>query len=206
MNDTLFLSGHSIELRIPTEEDMYNTNWHSWYNNMETTKYNSHGVYPVSVDQEYKIVKSIMDKEDTILCSIYDKNSSKLVGNAALQNIDLINRNCNLATTVGEKAPFTTTIEVWGLLIEHAFMRLNLHRVYDGTHQELKKLVDILSVLGVKEEGVSKDHFLRDDQYFDKINFAILKKDFLLLKQERKGYILFEDYKDLQKEIIKAAT
>ena len=159
LNNT-FLVGHSIELRVPSDDDIERSNWHSWYNNLETTRSNSHGVYPISVRQETDIVHNIMKRNDTILCSIYDINTKKLVGNAALQDIDLINRHCNLAVTIGDEAPFTAAVEVFGLLCTHAFMRLNLERVSDATHENLRTLVKMLSVLGFKEEGVIENGFL----------------------------------------------
>ena len=57
INNT-FLVGHTIELRVPSEEDIWESNWHSWYNDIENTRYNSHGVYPISVHQEAKIIKN----------------------------------------------------------------------------------------------------------------------------------------------------
>ena len=52
MNSTnnKFLVGHSIELRVPSNEDIKHSNWHSWYNDMTTTKNNSHGIYPISAE------------------------------------------------------------------------------------------------------------------------------------------------------------
>ena len=134
-----FLVGHSIELRVPSEDDIWNSNWHSWYNNIETTRHNSHGLYPISVQQEAEIIQNNMNRNDSIVCSVYDLNSAKLIGNVALQNIDLINRRCNIAITIGEPASFSVAVEAYGLLCTHAFMRLNLERISDGTHENLKE-------------------------------------------------------------------
>lgn len=206
MNSTnnKFLVGHSIELRVPSNEDIKYSDWHSWYNDMTTTKNNSHGIYPISAEQEEEFIRSVMNQTNTILCSIYDLESNKIIGNAALQNIDLINRNCNIAITIGEDAPFTTCAETYGLLATHAFMRLNLEGIHDSTHENLKSIIDVLSVLGFKEEGKIERFFLRDDKWYSKILFGIHRQDFLRLQSERSGNILFENRETLQRAIIEA--
>jgi len=203
-SNNTFLVGHSIELRVPSDDDIDHSNWHSWYNNMASTQSNTHGIYPISVRQEADIVRNIMNQDDSILCSIYDLKSEKLVGNAALQNIDLINRHCNIALTIGEEAPFSAGVEVFGLLCTHAFMRLNLERIHDATHENLKALVSMLSVIGFKEEGIMEKYFLRDNNWYSKINFAIFREDFLELQSARSGKILFENRQALQRAIIDA--
>lgn len=206
MNSTnnTFLVGHTVELRVPSEDDIWKSNWHSWYNNMETTRHNSHGIYPISVQQEAEIIQNNMNRNDSIVCSVYDLNTKKLVGNTALQNIDLIHRRCNIAITIGEQTSFSAAVEVYGLLCTHAFMRLNLERVSDSTHESLKKIVTMLSVIGVQEEGIRKKWFFRDDKWYSQINFGILREDFLSLQSLRAGKILFENKQELDRAIIEA--
>ena len=201
-DNNTFLVGHSIELRVPSDDDIENSNWHSWYNNLETTQNNMHGVFPIGVREETAIVRNIMSESSSILCAIYDLESGKLIGNAALQNIDLINKHCNIALTIGEGAPFTASVEVFGLLCNHAFMRLNLERVHDATHENLKTLVTMLSVIGFKEEGTMQKYFFRDNRWYAKINFAIFREDFIKLYTSRSGNILFENTKVLRRAII----
>ena len=206
MNSTnnTFLVGHTIELRVPSEDDIWKSNWHSWYNDLETTSHNSHGIYPISVQQEAEIIQNNMKRNDSIVCSIYDLNTKKLVGNTALQNIDLINRRCNIAITIGENTSFSAGVEAFGLLCTHAFMRLNLERVSDGTHENLKKFVTMLSVMGFQEEGIIKKWFFRDDKWYSRIIFGVLREDFLTLQSLRSGKILFENKQELDRAIIEA--
>ena len=199
-----FLVGHTIELRVPSDDDIENSNWHSWYNNIATTQNNLHGIYPISVCEEAVIIRRIMSESNNILCSVYDLENGKLIGNAALQNIDLINKHCNLALTIGEDAPFTASVEAFGLLCNHAFMRMNLERVHDATHENLKTLVTMLSVLGFKQEGIMEKYFFRDNRWYSKINFSVLREDFIDLHSKRSGNILFENIKDLRRAIIDA--
>jgi ribosomal-protein-alanine N-acetyltransferase len=204
MNSTnnTFLRGHSIELRVPSDDDIKNSNWHSWYNDQEITRFNSHGIYPISTTQEIGFIENTMSRKDTILCSIYDLKTEKIIGNAALQNIDLINRHCNIALMIGEAAPFTAAVETYGLLCHHAFMRLNLEGVHDATHEKLRKLVNMLSVIGFKEEGLIEKYFNRDNCWYSKIMFGIMRTDFIELSSQRRGHIIFDNIKELKRAII----
>ena len=75
----LFLKGYTIGLRPPTMDDMLNSGWHTWYNNIETTRYNAHGIYPVSIEREFEIIQSILNKNDAILLAIHDIKTKKIL-------------------------------------------------------------------------------------------------------------------------------
>ena len=62
----------------------------------------------------------------------------------------------------------------------------------------------MLSVLGFKEEGCSKEFFLRDGKFSDAIHFSALSKDYFSLREVRKGKILFDDLDSLNKAIVGA--
>ena len=62
----------------------------------------------------------------------------------------------------------------------------------------------MLSILGVHIEGISKNYFLKNYKWSDKINFAVLKDDFMSLRKERNGNILFDTLAELNKEIVRA--
>jgi RimJ/RimL family protein N-acetyltransferase len=192
-----FLTGHTIELRVPVDADVMEDNWHIWYNDMDVTRHNVHGVFPLGRTAELRIVHEIMARRDTILLAIVEKDSQQLIGNVALQKIDLINRHCNIAITIGEKASISAGVEVFGLLVQHAFMRLNLHRIDEATHENLRTFVQMLGVLGFKIEGIGKDHYFKDGIWSDKIYYSILEEDFKALRKIRGGHIIFKTHEEL---------
>lgn len=206
MRESPFLTGHTIELRVPFDSDVLEDNWHYWYNDIDITRHNSHGVFPVGRAEELQIVQTTMARHDTLLLAIVEKETQRLVGNAALQQIDLINRHCNIAITIGEKASISTGVEVYGLLVEHAFMRLNLHRIEDATHEKLLTFVRMLGVLGFKVEGRGQQYFLKDGVWSDKIYFSLLVDDFFRLRAERGGHILFSSHNELLSAIKNSVT
>jgi RimJ/RimL family protein N-acetyltransferase len=136
--------------------------------------------------------------------AIEEVATGRLIGNASLSSIDRINRSARISLTIGESAGISAGVEVYGLLIEHAFCRLNLNRVADGTHENLRTFVRMLSVLGFEEEGVAKEAFLRDGKFSDIIYFRVLASTFFELRSRRDGSILFEDIGDLLAGIVSA--
>jgi ribosomal-protein-alanine N-acetyltransferase len=202
LSQGFYFEGHTIALRQPLEADLTIGTWSSWYNDYSVTRYNSHGVYPVSIEDELQYVKDKIGRRDCLIFSIINKTSGELIGNTALQNIDYINRKCNIALTIGTPLGISTAVEVFGLLLEHAFARLNLNRVGDATHEKLKSLVKMLGVLGFKEEGCSKEFFLRDGEFSNAIHFGVLSKDYFSLREARKGNILFDDLDRLNEAIV----
>ena len=203
MKEKPFLKSHKIYLRNPIDDDFMNSNWHSWFNDQNTTKYNQHGIFPITREEEIEFISKNKLSKNNISLAIVEFKNDRLVGTASLYNIDLINRKCNIAITIGEKSYISTGIEVYGLLIEHAFNRLNMNRVQDGTHKKLVKFVQMLQSIGFKQDGICKEYYFRDGKFEDLIMFSVLAKDFYKLKTQRGGFILFKEYKDLVEEIKK---
>ena len=197
------LIGHTIYLRNPLDEDVKEGNWHDWYNDMQITKYNRHGVFPITRENELEYINNNKNKKSNITLAIIEKNGDRLVGNISLYNIDLINRNCNLGLTIGEKSSISTGVEAFGLMADHAFNRLNLNRIEEGTHEKLEIFVKMLKSIGFKKDGVAKEYFLRNGVFSDKIMYSLLCRDFQKLKKDRQGAILFRKYDELLKEIRK---
>ena len=202
LDKELFLKGHTIGLRAPNQDDMLKSGWHTWYNDIKTTRYNSHGSYPVSIEKEFEIIQDSLDRDDVILLAIYDLKTEKILGNTSLQNIDHFNRRCNLAITIGEPASISAGVEAFGLMTHHAFMRLNLERIEEGTHEKLLNFVKMVSIFGYEIEGVSKRYFFKDNVWSDKINYSVIRDNYLKTLSQRNGNILFSDYGDLKKSIV----
>jgi len=179
MSNNYFLKGHTIELRVPTLDDVTNSNWHHWYNDQAISRYNQHGIYPVTLEEEIDIFKKINADKTNLMMSIFISNTSKLIGNITLQSIDHLNKRCKLALTIGEEHNMTAGIEAMGLMTEHAFMKLNIERIEEGTHEDLIDWVRMLSIFGYKKEGIARDYFFKNNKKANKIYYASLKKDFI---------------------------
>ena len=202
--DEAFLTGHTIFLRRPVDTDVTEGNWHRWYNDQAVTRFNTHGVYPISREQELEYVRAAMARSNTLLLVVCEKGTDRLLGNVALQNIDLINRKANIGLTLGEEAGLTAGVEAFGLICDHAFSRLNLNRVHDGTHEKLEGFARMIGVLGFEIEGRGRQDYMRDGRTYDQILFGCLAADFFRRKEERDGQILFATLDELTRAVVTA--
>lgn len=93
-------------------------------------------------------------------------------------------------------------VEAFGLMTHHTFTKLNLERIEDGTHEKAINFVNMISIFVYQIEGISKRYFLKDDKWSDKINFSILRQDYLKYLKENDDNPLLSSHNDLLKEIV----
>ncbi len=91
-------------------------------------------------------------------------------------------------------APYKTTYQ-WGYLhealevdgqhkvellftsvVNHGFKKLNLHRIYCGTAATNKAMNQLALKLGMKEEGIRKEHLFLDGLWVDVVEYGILRQ------------------------------
>jgi len=194
----MFIKGMLIYLRKPDiQADVYEGDWHEWFNDREITKYLVHGILPVSKEDQAKIVQEGIDNPNTLLLSIVDCNSDKHIGVISLKSIDLINRTAEIAIVIGfEKIP-GAALEAMALMTEHAFERLNLNRLYAGQHEGLWKWVNALELIGYRIEGYRRQGGIRGMAY-DIVLTGITAEDYFRIKKER-GFLMTEDLSKLYK-------
>jgi RimJ/RimL family protein N-acetyltransferase len=199
----MMLKGHTIYLTPTVIEDLDNSLWYHWYNDPEVTRLNSHGVYPVTPERERTIVQGNLNRGDMILFTVRSVAESKIIGNVALQGIDLLHRKAEIALTIGDPEFIgrTAGIEAAGLIIQHGFERLNLHRIYGGAHAGLKNWLTMLQTFGFEIEGVQKESFFRNGTAHDIICVAVLASTFFQVKHERGASILCDTLSKFMKSI-----
>ena len=65
------------------------------------------------------------------------------------------------------------------LLLEHAFLTLNLHRVDLQVFDHNQSAIKVYKKIGFIEEGRLRDHHYRNGQYFDTLIMSILREEWL---------------------------
>lgn len=112
---------------------------------------------------------------------ILDKESQRPIGITSLIQIDFKNRNGECIIDIGEK-------EYWGkgygtealkLLLDYAFLEMNLHRVSLRVFSFNEKAVSMYEKIGFKQEGVSRQSIFREGKWHDIIHMGILQHEYL---------------------------
>ena len=167
--------GKSVYLR-PIELSDADGDYPSWLNDPEVCRYNSHGesLYTREMAQSY--IKSVMDNPNTAVFAICLRADDRHVGNIALQQISLKNRNAELAILIGDPSVYGSGIgyEAGVLLVEYAFGTLKLHRLYCGTHAENIGMQKLALKLGMREEGRRREALWKNAQFADIVEYGLL--------------------------------
>lgn len=179
MSDS-FLDGNLVYLRLPDiERDVVNGDWYRWFNSDEITKYLYHGVYPNSLERQIEIVKSNLERGDTVLLSVIDRESEKLCGVVSLKDIDLINRVAEV-TIVMSRGDYVKNapLEALALITQYGFEKLNLAKINGGHHIGLWRWVNKVELLGYRLEGYIRDTHRRYGRVFDSVRVGVRADDY----------------------------
>lgn len=148
----------------------------SWLNDPEICRYNSHGdtLYTREMAQSY--IKSVIDNPNMVVLAICLRQDGRHVGNIALQQISLKNRNAELAVLIGDSSVYGRGIgyEAGKLLVEYAFCTLKLHRLYCGTHSENIGMQKLALKLGMSEEGRRRDALWKNGSFADIVEYGLI--------------------------------
>jgi RimJ/RimL family protein N-acetyltransferase len=163
--------------------------WHQWYNDYKLTAHNSHGVFPITLEDERRYFQE-GKSNSRISLAVCSLNDDSVIGTVSLLSIDLLNRKAEIACTIGINICPSAGLECLGLMIQHGMDRLNLNKIYGGAHQGLHVWVKMLSSLGFVEEGKLREESLRNGKYTDVIKFGLLSREYEKLVVEREGKYL----------------
>jgi len=170
------LIGTISSLRSLEEADLDNI--FQWLSDKDVTKLLFYQYYPPKIQKmKEEIGKEVENKSDFEF-AIIDKKTKLHVGWTGIYEIDRINKNGEIRFFIGDK-------KFWGkglatecvtLLIDYAFRKLNLHRLYGGANIENTGSLKIFEKLGFSEEGISKEGFFKDGKYYDLVKFGLINK------------------------------
>lgn len=179
MDIDIFIKGDTIDLVVLTSEIVEKTNWYKWFNDEENTKHMQQHYYPNSKELQLKYFKEEIEGNNKKLqLGIVNKSQNLFCGVISLNNIDHLNRCCEVGLIIGEAEArkLQDFIEAVKLTCQHAFDTLNINRIYAGT---ISKEVDELfcRVLGFEHEGIFRQAVFKNGSYHDIYRHALLKKD-----------------------------
>jgi RimJ/RimL family protein N-acetyltransferase len=182
--NTIFISGESINLCIPIEDDF--EQWASWFNSKEITRFLEQGKYPNTIALQKEFYENA-SATGRLLLMIKTK-AEKLLGVISLSEIDYEKSRCQIALVCPEKtksAP-VASLEAMSLMTDHAFQRLGLERVWAGqAYPGLLAWTNQLEVIGYKAEGFQRNGFQHGMFESDGVFISIVKQDYLKLISRR---------------------
>jgi [ribosomal protein S5]-alanine N-acetyltransferase len=171
----LFLEGKNIYLRGLEEKDLFG-DYFQWLNDSETCRYNGHAIFPNSEKRIRDYLTCVQEGDSAVAFAIIEKKTEKHIGNISLQDIDWISRNAEIAYIISKEYGGRGYGYASGcLVIQYAFERLNLLRVYCGTSSENIPMQKLAEKLGMKKEGERKKAMYKMGEYVDLYEYGIVR-------------------------------
>jgi [ribosomal protein S5]-alanine N-acetyltransferase len=176
MMRSIFLEGKRIYLS-PLSQKLDLKSYASWINDQDTTLYMGSGRFPVTVEGLKEYIRTYNKSKDGILLGIFLKKNSRHIGNITLNSIDWLNRHAEMGIIVGDKKSrgkgYAT--EAIGLVVDHAFNKLNLHKLYAGMIEGNEASRKAFRKSGFKEEACLRDHFYLNGSYLGCHRMGLMK-------------------------------
>ena len=169
------LLGEKVYLRRLERSDLEKSL--RWINNPEIMVIM--GVFgPRTALEQEQWYEGIAQSRSNLIFAVCLVNNSEHIGNISLFDIDYINRNAGLSIFLAEPEHQGCGYgaEAVRLMVEYAFVYLNLHKVYSKT--ERLEAARMYERVGFKKEGVLREHEFKYGQYTDKLVYGLLRTEF----------------------------
>jgi RimJ/RimL family protein N-acetyltransferase len=148
-----------------------------WVNDDEVTRYTGTSSPISAVEHKAYWEREIKNQRRRTFAIM--TSDGRHIGNVGLRDIDWTARNAELYVYIGvaeyrEKGYGSEAIEA---LVEFAFERLNLHRVFVRVFEYNERGMKSFKKCGFVEEGVLKEQVFRDGKYHDATVLGIIRKE-----------------------------
>lgn len=164
----------------PFTKDDISMRYRSWFNDSETTKHNSHGLFPYTKEQAEIFIKDLAGSTTRIVWAIIRNDSyMEHIGNISLQSINQYNRSAELAIVIGEASARGKGygLQACQFVLEHGFNKIGLNRIWTGTAATNIAMQKVCVRLGMIQEGIFREGIFLAGKYIDVFTYGILKNE-----------------------------
>jgi RimJ/RimL family protein N-acetyltransferase len=181
-NKIVFLEGKRIYLRPIDLSDLETL---QRYANDPLVRQYLTNVIPVSKTDEETWIKKVMTRGGDVNFAVVLKKNQKLLGTMALMKINYVDGVATTGSMLGAKEEWNKGYakEAKMLVLEYAFMTLNLRKICSAAFADNKGSIKHNLNCGYKIEGKRIKQFYRDGKYHDEVLLAVFKSDWLKLKK-----------------------
>ncbi|WP_068776382.1 GNAT family N-acetyltransferase [Paenibacillus sp. FJAT-26967] len=133
-----------------------------------------------SKEQIRQYLEGKMQDSSSLLLLIALRDTDEVIGDIALQDIDLLNRSANLRIALfgDEVLGKGYGSEAITLLLDYGFGILQLHRIELNVFDFNPRAQHVYEKLGFRKEGVQRDALFYNHKYHDSITMSILEEEY----------------------------
>ncbi len=172
-----FLEGKDIHLRPFKKTDIHI--WYEWFNSQETTEHMNKGLFPNTEAAQEEFFQSLMKSKKDIQLAIVLKDADTLAGTIGIHKIDWVHRHGDISIMIGDKSMSGEGLgsEAVALIVDHAFTKLNLHKLTSGMWSSNTSSRKCFEKNGFVLEGTLKEQFHYKGSYVDEIRMGLLREE-----------------------------
>jgi RimJ/RimL family protein N-acetyltransferase len=149
-----------------------------WINDPELRPFLSR-TFPINESKEREYIEKLSCGPDQFAFLICDAKSNRRLGCCGLHGIQWPCRSAELGIFLGEEKSRGAGMgsEVFELLLEYAFQRLNLHRCWLQVYANNLRAIRCYERLGFVAEGADREAHFADGVYHDILRYSILDRE-----------------------------
>jgi ribosomal-protein-alanine N-acetyltransferase len=149
-----------------------------WINDPEVSRYLS--VYrPMKLEDEQQFIERANAGGENLAFGVALRQTDQLLGSAGLQRVDWKNRSAGFGISLGVPGEWGKGYgtEATRLVVQVAFERLNLHRVWLVVYEFNERGRRCYERAGFVREGVMRDYHFADGRYWDAHLMSVLRPE-----------------------------
>lgn len=172
-----FLEGERIYLRPFGKADI--PIWYNWFNSPEVTEHMYKGAFPNTEAAQEEYLQYLSKSKNDVQLAIVLKEKNVLVGIVGIHKIDWIHRRGDISIVIGDRSHQGEGIatDAISLMVEHAFTKLNLHKLTAGMSSKNKGSTGCFKKNGFVDEGTLRKQFFYKGSYVDELVMGLLRED-----------------------------
>ncbi len=173
------IKGKYIGLRAIEREDLKQLM--DWRNNPEFRKYfREHRELNITMQENWFQDKVISDPSTEMFSIVALDNNMQLIGVCGLCHINWIHRNCDLSIYIGYQDLYIDdkyAPNAANVLINHAFNKLNIHRIWKEIYEFDQCKIRLVESLGFKREAEFREHYFYGGKWWNSYIYAVLSQE-----------------------------
>jgi len=180
-----FVVGERLYLR-PIEVEDITEDYLDWVNDEEVIE--GVEIYaPVTYEEQKKYIQGMIDNPNVSFFAVCETATEQIIGTCRLA-INWVHRYAINTCFIGDKTCWGKGYgtEVVTLLVKHAFLRLNLSKVYASVKADNVGSIRNYEKAGYHLEAVFKDRCWSKGRWVDGLEYVITRKDWSMEEYYRK--------------------
>ena len=133
---------------------------------------------PFSKEQQKQWFEKLQKEPAKFVFAVCLQENNTHIGNVSLDMIDMRHKNARLSIFIADQNTRGKGLgsDALILLESFAFKQLNLHKIWCKTDAGDPKVLDFYKKLGYQQEGLLKEHELKEGAFIDKVLFGKIIK------------------------------